>query len=298
MADRRAGDRPVTAPVVDWLTLADRGGDTFEGRNPPEGEPDRPGAGRVFGGLVVGQALVAAQRTVVEPDRGVHAVHASFLRAGRADRVLRYAVERTRDGGAFTSRRVVASQEGEPILVLVASFQADEPGPEYQPGPPLAPGGSEGAGSDRLPPPDGLPPGRYDGAAFDCRDVPVGAGPPGPAHVRRMWFRARGRLTDDPALHRAALAMASDHGPTRAVRQPHADHPGRGAAPLGQPRSLGVAAPAGQGGSVVAERAVARVDQCLPRLVPGDDQHDDGGAGGHRGPGGPASPARLGQTGA
>jgi acyl-CoA thioesterase II len=226
VADRRAGDRPVTAPVVDWLTLADRGGDTFEGHNPPEGGPDRPGAGRVFGGLVVGQALVAAQRTVLEPDRGVHAVHASFLRAGRADRMLRYAVERTRDGGAFTSRRVVASQEGEPILVLVASFQADEPGPEYQPGPPLAPGGSEGAGSDGLPPPDGLPPGRYDGAAFDCRDVPVGAGPPGPAHVRRMWFRARGRLTDDPALHRAALAMASDHGPTRAVRQPHADHPG------------------------------------------------------------------------
>jgi acyl-CoA thioesterase-2 len=213
---------------VRWLALTDRGGDVFEGRNPAE-RSGGPGAGRVFGGLVVGQAVAAAQRTVDDSDRWVHSLHASFLRAGRPDQALRYEVERTRDGAAFTSRRVVARQEGGPVLVLTASFQADEVGPEYQAPPDggsARPGGRSGGAGVEVPPPDELPPGRYDGPAFDCRDVPPGAGPSQPAHVRRMWLRARGSLPDDPVVHRCALAMASDHGPTRAVRQPHADHPG------------------------------------------------------------------------
>jgi acyl-CoA thioesterase-2 len=197
------------APIVARLALETVGANAFEGRNPP-------GEQHVFGGLVVGQALRAAQATVADAARKPHSLHASFLRAGRTALAIRYDVESTRDGGAFSTRRVVASQADEPILVLTASFHPGEPGPAYET-PPL-PG--------PVPAPDGLAPGRYDGAAFDCRDVPVEPGADAPPHVRRMWLRARGQLPDDPDLHRWALAYASDHGPTRAVREPHADHPG------------------------------------------------------------------------
>jgi acyl-CoA thioesterase-2 len=199
----------VTAVIVERLSLTAVGDDTFEGRNPADER-------RVFGGMVVGQALRAAQTTVVHPARKPHSLHASFLRAGRGALPIRYEVERTRDGGAFSSRRVVATQAGEPILLLTASFHAGEPGADYEVSPLRGP----------LPDPDELPPGRYDGPAFDCRDVPPSEVPGGPSYLRRMWLRARGDLPDDADLHRWALAYASDHGPTRAVRQPHADHPG------------------------------------------------------------------------
>lgn len=197
------------APIVARLALETVGATAFEGRNPP-------GEQRVFGGLVVGQALRAAQATVGDAARKPHSLHASFLRAGRPALPIRYDVESTRDGGAFSTRRVVARQADEPILVLTASFHPGEPGPEYET--PLLPG--------PVPGPEELPPGRYDGLAFDCRDVPVDPGAQSPPHVRRMWFRARGELPNNPDLHRWALACASDHGPTRAVREPHADHPG------------------------------------------------------------------------
>jgi acyl-CoA thioesterase-2 len=223
----------VSAPIVEQLALSRLG----EGRveDPPERPAGGPAAaggelpvaarfegrtpnpeGHVFGGLVVGQALRAAQATVDDVERVPHSLHASFLRSGRAAEPIRYTVERTRDGGAFSTRRVVAWQQGEPILVLTAGFHPGEPGMEYQ-----VPASLEG-----VPGPDELGAGRYDGPAFDCRDVPVGDGPASPRHARRMWFRARGRVPDDPDLHRWALAYASDHGPTRAVREPHADHPG------------------------------------------------------------------------
>ena len=144
-------------------------------------------------------------------------VQAAFLRAGRAVEPFRYAVERTRDGRAFSVRRVVASQDGEPVLILQATFQVSEEGEEYQAPAALA----------HLPRPEELPPGRYDGAAFDCRDLPPGtAGPARAPHARLMWLRARGELPDDPDLHLHALACATDHGPTRAVREPHSSHAG------------------------------------------------------------------------
>ncbi|MPY96368.1 MAG: acyl-CoA thioesterase II [Acidimicrobiia bacterium] len=193
-------------------------------------EPDGPlrwrggtgaSSGHVYGGQVVAQALRAAHLTVEAPC-WPHSLHASFLQAGTAGEPLLHAVERTRDGSSFATRRVVVSQPGtaEPILVLVASFHVPEAGVNYAL---VAPSG--------LPAPESLPPGRYDGEVFDCRDVPPGparaAGTAGvAAHARRMWFRARGELADDPALHLQGLAFASDHGPTRSVRQPHADHLG------------------------------------------------------------------------
>jgi acyl-CoA thioesterase-2 len=218
------------------LALEPRGDGLHRGGTHPRGR-------HVFGGLIVAQALKAAHLSVAE--LWPHSVHASFLQAPDADGALDHAVERTRDGASFATRRVVVTQGGgAPVLVLTASFQAAEEGPEYQA--PMAPG--------PLVAPEELPPGRYDGPAFDCRDLPVGEpgedgarpggaiggaiagrtgsgiggaiGGAGPRHARRMWFRARGELPDDPALHLWGLAFASDHGPTRAVRQPHADHPG------------------------------------------------------------------------
>jgi acyl-CoA thioesterase-2 len=170
-----------------------------------------------FGGLIVGQALKACHLTVAD-GLWPHSLHASFLQAPDPDVALDHSVERTRDGASFATRRGVVVQDGGvPVLVMTVSFQAAEDGPEYQV---PAPAGD-------LPGPEALPPGRYDGPAFECRDLPVDAAAAGPArHARRMWFRARGPLPPEPALHLWGLAFASDHGPTRAVRQPHADHPG------------------------------------------------------------------------
>jgi acyl-CoA thioesterase-2 len=200
------------SPLESRLALEDLGGDRWRG-----GTGVR--SGHVFGGLVLAQALRAADLSVDGAPRP-HAVHASFLRAGRAGHPLLHEVERTRDGASFATRRVVVRQPGadEPVLLLTASFHAPEDGMEHSL--PLPAG---------VPGPEGLGPGRYDGPVFDCRDVPVegAGGPDRPApHARRMWARARGELPDDPDLHLYGLAFTSDHGPTRSVRQPHADHPG------------------------------------------------------------------------
>src|SRR5690349_2471137 len=85
----------------------------------------------VFGGQVLGQALSAAQRTV-DPKREAHSLHAYFLRAGDINAPIVYSVERTRDGGSFSSRRVVAIQHGQPILNGSISFQEPEEGYEHQ----------------------------------------------------------------------------------------------------------------------------------------------------------------------
>ena len=232
------------APIVVRLALRRLDDDHFEGRHPEEPSPlarsvpGRAPAVHVFGGLILGQALRSAHLTVPVDGGGAPgpasaadgtpavagevgrrrpaSVQAAFLRAGRASQPFRYSVERTRDGRAFSVRRVVASQDDEPVLILQATFQVDEAGEEYQ----------ASALPAELPPPDELPPGRYDGPAFDCRDVPPDEGGPGRAYARRMWFRARGDLPDDPDVHLHALACATDHGPTRAVREPHAGHAG------------------------------------------------------------------------
>src|SRR5438477_8370989 len=86
---------------------------------------------RVFGGQTIAQALVAAQRTV-EPERQVHSLHGYFMRPGDTKVPIVYEVDRIRDGGSFTTRRVVAIQHGQAIFSLEASFQQDEVGLEPQ----------------------------------------------------------------------------------------------------------------------------------------------------------------------
>ncbi|MET0324606.1 MAG: acyl-CoA thioesterase domain-containing protein [Ilumatobacteraceae bacterium] len=194
----------MTPTMADRLALVETGDDGFVSRDPAD---DR----RVFGGLLIGQALRAAQQTVTA-ERPAHSLHASFVDAGTGGEPIRYDVERTRDGSSFTTRRVVARQERGVVLVLTADFHHDEPGVEY-----------EAPAPEGVPGPEGLEVGRYDSSWFEARDVPVGAGPGGAIpHARGSWFRPNAPVPDDPLLHIQALAYLSDHGPTRAAREPHA----------------------------------------------------------------------------
>lgn len=180
--------------------------DRFVSRHPPE-------PGHVFGGLLVAQALQAARHTVATA-RLVRAVSASFLVAATGGEPIEYAVEQTRDGGSFATRRVVAAQSHGPVLVLTADFHDEEPGVSYAP-----PGPAD------VPSPEDCARGRYYSRWFDCRDVPddvTGRETGAPSHVRRSWFRPNRPVGDDPRLHLEAVAYLSDHGPTRAARAPHA----------------------------------------------------------------------------
>lgn len=191
-------------PIGEHLELDGVGEDEFVGR-------ETGGNRHLFGGLLVAQALRAATLTVGA--RPARSIHSSFLVAGEGTRPVHYAVERTRDGRSFSTRRVVARQDSDILLIATVDFHDPEEGPEYSP--PTA---------DDVPGPDGLPLGRYDSPLIESRDVPVRAGGGAPA-IRRAWFRPTLPLAPDLALHQQVLAYLSDSGATRAVREPHAGHP-------------------------------------------------------------------------
>ena len=168
---------------------------------------------RIFGGQVAGQALVAVARTV-PPDRGVHSLHAYFLRPGDPTIPVLYEVDRIRDGRTFTTRRVVAIQHGKAIFNLSASFQVPEQGFDHS------------AEMPDVPPPEDLPdfaermaPYREKFGdmldrprAIDIRHVdwmPPDREKPLPPY-QRVWLRADGVLPDDPVIHTFVLTYASD----------------------------------------------------------------------------------------
>lgn len=177
------------------------------------------GRGRSFGGQVVGQALMAAIRTV-GADRPVHSLHAYFMRPGDATQPVLYQVERDRDGRSFATRRVIAVQGGKPILNLAASFHAGEPGLAHQYAMPDVPGPDALKNEEQLGEAmaDTLPQMFLDWLRtprpIEMR--PVEPRPPFNRDTRdpaqSMWMRVRGNLGDDPAMHRAALAYTSDFG--------------------------------------------------------------------------------------
>jgi acyl-CoA thioesterase-2 len=186
---------------------------------------------RVFGGQVIGQALMAACHTV-DPARAPHSLHAYFMRAGDPALPIVYQVSRDRDGGSFSSRRVVAIQHGQPILNLAASFQGAEPGLQHQtPMPDVPP--PEGLQSDREAMKrfvDRIQPDRRD---FVLRQRPIEFRPiepdaklSGGAHAAAQmhWFRAIDTLPDDPRLHRVLLAYASDMTLLATSLLPHGLH--------------------------------------------------------------------------
>jgi acyl-CoA thioesterase-2 len=189
------------------------------------------GSPRVFGGQVLGQALMAAALTV-ERDRSVHSLHAYFLRPGDKQAKIVYDVERIRDGGSFTTRRVVAIQHGQPIFNFAASFHVREEGVSHQDDMPQVPP-PEGLVSvhelrrqhaDKLP--ERMRAVLHAETAIDIRHCapfnPLAPPPAGEREaVNNSWFRASDRLPDDPVLHQAMLAYSSDFGLLSAALLPH-----------------------------------------------------------------------------
>jgi len=184
---------------------------------------------RVFGGQVLAQALSAAMRTVPE-SRVVHSLHAYFLVGGRIDIPIVYDVELVRDGGSFSSRRVVARQGGRVIFYLSASFHLLEEGFEHAdptpagvPAPEDCPSLREvlAAGSGRT-----AEFWDQEWGALDVRyvgDSRRGGVPEDPEHPARarIWVRTSGPMPDDPRLHLAALAFISDLTLLSASTVPH-----------------------------------------------------------------------------
>jgi len=192
------------------------------------------GSAQVFGGQVLGQALSAAQHTV--EDRVAHSLHAYFLRRGDMNAPSIYEVDRARDGGSFSTRRVVAIQHGRPILNMAASFQRTESGLSHQAGKPDVPGpdglrdladlASEHL--DKLP--EKLRRFMTDKRPFEFRPVePVSLGASAPrAAVKHVWIRAVDALPDQHALHQNLLAYVSDFELLGTSTLPHGLHFGQG----------------------------------------------------------------------
>ncbi|NWH09661.1 MAG: acyl-CoA thioesterase II [Alphaproteobacteria bacterium] len=170
---------------------------------------------RVFGGQVLGQALVAASRTV--EDRLAHSLHAYFILPGDPKAPILYEVDRSRDGSSFTTRRVVAIQHGRPIFNMAVSFHVREEGFAHQ------------FEMPDVPPPESLPPEtelraewakRFPEQSYwMLRPRPIEqrpVNPPDPLNpdkrppVQHVWVRANGTLPDDDKLHQCVLAYASD----------------------------------------------------------------------------------------
>ncbi len=187
------------------------------------------GSGRVFGGQVMAQALVAARRTV-EEDREAHSLHGYFILPGDINAPIVYFVDRLRDGKSFTTRRVTAIQHGRAIFNMSASFHIAEEGIEHQPEMPDAPEPETLANeldmlremADRIPekvrgvltqdrPLDFRPVDPVDPISPDRQDA-----------YRRVWLRARDGLGDAAGLHQAVLAYASDYGLLASALLPHA----------------------------------------------------------------------------
>ncbi|HEV7812369.1 MAG TPA: acyl-CoA thioesterase II [Leifsonia sp.] len=217
----------MTEPLASLLTaldLTDTGARTSEDifTGPSQWMP----LGRVFGGQVLAQSIVAASRTVPE-DRNIHSMHAYFLRPGDVNLPITFSVDRIHDGRSFSTRRTQAYQSGLPILSMIASFQDEDEGFDHQVGMPAD-----------LPEPETLPnsASTLENIAHPVAQYWAGQRPFDMRHVtspiyltvdgehvahQAVWFRAIDRLPDDPELHRAALAYASDYTIMESIMRRH-----------------------------------------------------------------------------
>jgi acyl-CoA thioesterase-2 len=212
---------PILEDLIGLLRLERIEENIFRGDSRDIGSP------QVFGGQVVGQALSAAQNTV--EGRIAHSLHGYFLRRGDVNSPIIYEVDRARDGGSFSNRRVVAIQHGRPILNLAASFQVPEEGLSHQAEMPDVPG------------PDGLKdltevakdmlefiPSKMrrfltDKRPFEFRHVePVDFEVPEKSPPRKhVWIRAVDALPDNPVLHQNLLTYVSDYELLGVATLPH-----------------------------------------------------------------------------
>jgi acyl-CoA thioesterase-2 len=199
------------AALLSLLDLEQLEQNLFRGQSPREGWQ------RVYGGQVLGQALVAAGRTVSD-ERSVHSLHGYFLLGGDPAHPIIYEVERIRDGGSFTTRRVKAIQHGRAIFTMSCSFHKQEPGFEHAaempdvPKPEDLPSESELRKHLLANAPDNM-------RSYWERERPIEMRPVDimryvtrekAAPVQHVWMRANGTLPDDPKLHQCVLAYASD----------------------------------------------------------------------------------------
>ncbi|MCB1855734.1 MAG: thioesterase family protein [Pseudomonadales bacterium] len=194
--------------LIEVITPKQDGADRFVGANMhPEGF-------RVYGGQVLAQAVSAAVSTVAE-DRAIHSQHAYFLRPGDVRKPIVLEVERARDGGSFSSRRVVASQDDKPILVSSMSFQAVSRGDDFQPPMPQVVPPDSLASERQL----SLEAGSLDesfmittGEDLDIRVVnPIDWNNLVPrAPILRAWMKTTAPVADEPRLHQALLTYMSD----------------------------------------------------------------------------------------
>ena len=225
-------ENPI-ADLISVLDITQLSETEFEGRT--QWMPQ----GRVFGGQVLAQSLVAATKTVAE-DRRVHSLHSYFLRPGDIEKSVRFSVEILRDGRSFSARRVHAIQDDKPIFSMIASFQLESPGLTHEETMPAS------VDPETLPSAADLlsmidhPATNYWSKArpFDLRHVGE------PVYLRaaksqspsqQVWFKTVSKLEAGPLIHTAALAYASDYTILESVMRNHNlswAHPGLSAASL------------------------------------------------------------------
>ncbi|WEG10291.1 acyl-CoA thioesterase II [Microbacterium horticulturae] len=223
MTDAAAAPTDPVAALLEVLDLAASDArtteDIFVGASQPMPH------GRVYGGQVVAQSIVAAQRTV-DADRSAHSLHGYFLRPGDAAKPITFSVDRIHDGRSFSTRRTQAYQNGVPIFSMIASFEVESPGLDHQA--PMPEG---------LPEPEDLPSEPSTSEAVvsldrsdtwdrpvEHRHIPVeayGAAADGPLLRHAVWMRVPRALPDDPALHRAALVYMTDMSIQETVLRAH-----------------------------------------------------------------------------
>jgi len=203
--------QPVVNELIELLSLERLEDNLFRGQSRDIGTK------YVFGGQVLGQALSAAQATI-SGERAANSLHAYFLRAGDINHPIVYDVDRTRDGGTFSVRRVTAIQHGKVIFFCAASFHAHESGAEHQ------------LSMPEVPMPEDIDPAPSIAAdvlatlptkvqrwldrmgPFEFRHVYPRdeLKPPKRPPFQQVWFRLAEKVGDAPELHRALLAYASD----------------------------------------------------------------------------------------
>ena len=224
--------RTVLSELIEILSLERIEENIFRGQS------QDLGWGRVFGGQVLGQSLSAAEQTVPQ-DRYVHSLHSYFLRPGDASKPIVFTVDPIRDGRSFTTRRVVAVQDGRAIFNLSASFQVEEVGFDHQAAsmPEGVPGPDELLSERelgerhlaRLPEPAraAIPPAMRERIAAE-RPIEIRpVAPQDPINptiaepVRYVWFRAASPLPDRRSLHQYLIAYASDFHLLGSTMQPH-----------------------------------------------------------------------------
>ena len=201
----------AVANLLSILDLEPLEDNLFRGRSPQQSWQ------RVYGGQILGQALVAAVRTV-PPERIAHSLHAYFLQPGDLSRPIIYGVDRVRDGGSFTTRRVTATQHGRPMFVMSVSFHKMEPGLDHQVTMPKVPMPEELPSEQDLKAkmiaelPESMRKYWESERPIELRPLDVSRyfAREKRAPEQNIWMRATGRLPDDFPLHQCVLAYASD----------------------------------------------------------------------------------------